>query len=451
MPLDRSRPPGPGPLRPFSFPEFTRQRLAPGLELCLLPRAGVPLLFLELIIPRGADGEDSGIRGLATLTASLLDEGTRRRGALEIATAIEELGGQLGSSADWDGTYLSTTVGSEHLEEAFALLAEVASEPVFPEREVDRLRRQRLAELQRRSMEPDFLAARALARSIYGQHVFGETLLGRPEGIAALTRADVVRWYEEALRPTRLVVVAVGRFDGERLRDLVLARFAEENRGEPAAIDLAPPARTGVRVLVVDRPDAPQTELRIGHAGVPVAHPDRPALQVANALLGGKFTSRINLSLRERLGVTYGAYSRWAARRGPGPFVVGAAVASTAVGTAAQEILAELERLRQEHAPAAEVEDGKSYLVGTFPYTLQTLEGLAARLEEILLHGLPDDYFRSLPTVLGAVDPGSVQRAASAHLRPAEAAVIAVGPAKEVAPQLAALGEVSVLDGSGER
>ncbi|MGH9464551.1 MAG: M16 family metallopeptidase, partial [Thermoanaerobaculia bacterium] len=194
-------------------------------------------------------------------------------------------------------------------------------------------------------------------------------------------------------------------------------------------------------------PEASQTELRLGHTGVPVGHPDRVPLQVANTLLGGSFMSRINLNLRERLGITYGAYSRLSTRRGAGPFVVGAAVDSPAVGTAVREIVGELARLREESAPRAEVEDATSYLIGTFPYTVQTLDGLAGRLEELALHALPDDYFRRLPAEVAAVDPAAIQRVAATHLHPDRLAVVAVGPARELVPQLANLGELTVRDG----
>ncbi len=414
--------------------------------MVLLPRVGVPLVFVELLVPRGADREPRAARGLATLTASLLDEGTRRRSSQEIAAAVEGLGSQLQTTADWDGTYLSATLRSADLERGFDLLAEVALEPTFPDREIDRLRRQRLAELQRRSVQPDFVAARELARAIYGDHAYGDTLLGDPDGVAGMTRGAVQHWYEEELRPAGRTLIAVGAFAPERLFALASGRLVGDDT-VPATSPIPEPSPVaGLRVLVVDRPEASQTELRMGHPGVPVGHPDRVPLHVANALLGGSFMSRINLNLRERLGITYGAYSRLSTRRGPGPFVIGAAVDSPAAGTAVQEIVRELVRLRDEPAPAAEVADATSYLIGTFPYTVQTLDGLAGRLEELILHGLPADHFLRLPAELAAVDSAAVQRVAAAHLHPDRLAVVAVGPARELVPQLAKLGEITVRD-----
>jgi zinc protease len=446
-PIDRGAPPAPGRLRPFTFPYFRRERAGTDLDLVLLPHPTVPLVFLELLLPRGADREPASSRGLATLTASLLDEGTRRRSSQEIAAAVEGLGSQLHTTADWDGTYLSATVGAADVEAGLELLAEVALEPTFPEWEIDRLRRQRLAELQRRSAQPEFLASRELARVIYGDHVYGETLLGDPDSVAGLERGAVGDWYEGELRPAGRVLIAVGDFEPARVHALASARLLGRG-GVPDAQPAVPsPPLGGRRVLILDRPEAPQTELRLGHAGIPVRHPDRIPLQVANVLLGGSFMSRINLALRERLGITYGASSRLATRRGPGPFVVGAAVDSEAVGTAVREVLREVAHLREELAEPVEVADAKSYLVGTFPYTVQTLDGLAGRLEELVLHDLPENHFQRLPEEVEAVDAGAIRRVAAAHLDPERLAVVAVGPARLLAPQLDGLGEIIVRDG----
>jgi zinc protease len=296
-------------------------------------------------------------------------------------------------------------------------------------------------------VQPDFVAARELARAIYGDHAYGDTLLGDPAAVAAVTRAAVTEWYEGQLRPAGRVLIAVGDFEIDRLRALAERHLVGSDPAPTPAPDLATPAAGGLRVLVVDRPEASQTELRLGHVGVPVGHPDRVPLHVANTIFGGSFMSRINLNLRERLGITYGAYSRLSTRRGPGPFVVGAAVDSPAVGTAVREIVGELARLRDEPAPTQEVEDATSYLIGTFPYTVQTLDGLAGRLEELVLHSLPDDYFRRLPAEVAAVDAAAIRRVATAHLHPERLAVVAVGPARELVSQLANLGELTVRDG----
>jgi predicted Zn-dependent peptidase len=193
-------------------------------------------------------------------------------------------------------------------------------------------------------------------------------------------------------------------------------------------------------VRIVDRPGAAQTELRVGHAGVGRTHPDRAVLRVLNSLLGGKFTSRINLHLRERHGYTYGAFSRFADRRGPGPFTVACAASTEHVGAAAREILHELVRLREERVSAQELADTRSYLLGVYAYSLQTSDDLVDRLETLAVHALADDYHTAQLQALREVTSDDMLAAAVRHLHPEAAVIVAVGPRAELAPQLAPLG-----------
>ena len=240
--------------------------------------------------------------------------------------------------------------------------------------------------------------------------------------------------------------MAVSDLDPERLIGEIEARLGggDERLPPPPAPEIQPVARDGVEIHLVDRPGAAQTELVVGHAGVPRPHPDFLALQVMNSILGGKFTSRINLSLRERHGFTYGAQSQFSRRLGPGPFQVSAAVGSPVAGAAAAEVLAELARIRQEPVAADELADTHSYLIGVFPYSLQTVSGLAHRLDGLAVFGLAPDYYDRFPEAVRAVDAERVLEVARRHLHPEGLVVVAVGPAAELAPQFAALGRVEV-------
>ena len=196
---------------------------------------------------------------------------------------------------------------------------------------------------------------------------------------------------------------------------------------------------------MVERPGAAQTELRIGHWGPVRPHPDRTALALLNTILGGKFTSRVNLNLRERHGFTYGASTAFVDRRGPGPFMAWTAVRNDVAARAAEEILFELERIRDEPMDASEVEEGVRYLRGVFPYGLQSLGGLLGRLEELAVFGLPDDHFEQSLVALSSLDAAELQRVAREHLRPEDAVVLAVGPRGELEPAFERFGPVEVL------
>lgn len=449
--VDRTRPPAPGPVEPYEFPAFTRTRLPGGLELVAAPVAGDPLVRLEIAFPAGGQYDPHGAAGLATLVGGLLDEGSAERSVMEIASELERMGGRLETGADWNIGAVSVRVLESYLDDGLRLLEEVAFRPAFPDEEVERSRRHRLTDLMRRLDQPGALANDQFQAALYGETPYGHPLLGRPADVRAMTRDDLVGFYERHYAPASAVVLAAGSFDPETLQAAVERALGERASAPgaeaPPAPEIEPPPADGVRVRIVDRPAAAQTELRVGHVGVPRSHPDWTALAVLNTVFGGKFTSRINLNLRERHGYTYGASSRFTPRLGPGPFLVNAAVENPAAGPAAREVLAELERIRREPVTADELEDTKSYLLGAFPYTLQTLDGILAYLESLVVYGLPDDYYdpRRYYERMAGVTRKELLRVAREHLRPEEATVVAVGPAAELAPQMEGLGEVAVV------
>jgi zinc protease len=442
--LDRSLPPAAGRMRPFRFPPFLRRTLSNGLQVLAARQGAVPLLSLELVLPAGGQLDPEGKAGLATLTASAIDEGTARRSSIEIAAGVERLGGSLTTGADWDEGYLGIGVLSEHRRAALDLLAEVLSEPVFPEHEVERLRRQRLGEILRRSQDPSTLAEERLAREIFAGTPFAYPLIGTEESVGALDRAALVDFYQRYYTLRGAALIAVGDLDPEEVFREVEAAFGAASPEAPAAPEIRARPLPGIAVHVVDRPGAPQTELRIGHAGVSRRDPDYIPLIVLNTILGGKFTSRINMSLRERHGFTYSASSRFVSRLQPGPFLVDAAVATESTGAAAREVLAEMRRIREEPVAPAEMEETRSYIAGIFPYTFQMISDVAKRLETIAMYGLPDDYYQQYLERLAVMTREEVLEAARRHLDPEHAVVVAVGPAETLTAQLEGLGPVTV-------
>jgi len=441
----RDAPPPPGPLRPFRFPPFVRGRLTNGLTVLAAGSPRAPLVLLSLLFPAGAEQEAVADSGLASLTASLLDEGTSERDASQIAAAVADLGGRLGSGADWDVGQVQVELLSRHAEEGLPLLTELATRSTFPPEEIERQKRRRLAELMRRRSDPSFLADQRLLRAVYGDAPYGRTALGDEESLARLDRERVRGFFGACYGLAGAVLIAAGDLDPEAFLGRAEAVLGGLDAGTAPGLPAhSPPPPGRLRVEIVDRPRAAQTELRLGHAGIARDDPDYIPLMVANVLLGGKFTSRINLNLRERHGYTYGATSRFDARRGPGPFVVRAAVGTPVAGAAAREVLAEIRRLRDESVEPAELADTTAYVVGSFPYTLQTGSGLGDRLETLAAYGLPDDYYDRFPAAVEAVDRETVLAMARRHLRPDELVVVAVGPADELAPQLEGLGPLTV-------
>jgi zinc protease len=442
---DRTVPPAPGRARPFHFPPFLRQTLANGLEVLAARLDDVPLLSLELVTPGGGLHDPRGKEGLAAFTAGVIDEGTRRRNALEIAAFVERLGGSFGAGIDWDEGYLATGLLAEHLSAGLELIAEVATEPTFPEAEIERLRKQRLTEIVRRRQDPGLLAEDRLAAVLYEGTAYDHPLHGHPETVAALTRDDLVAFYRSCYTLHGSRLIAVGDLDPEAIVREAEARFAGLPPGPPPRPEIRPVPLPGLQVYVVDRPGGAQTELRLGHVGVPRTDPDYIPLIVLNTLVGGKFTSRINLNLRERHAYTYGASSRLSPRLGPGPFVVDVAVATASAGAAAVETLGELRRIREELVEPHELEETVSYVRGVFPYTFQGASDLARRLETLAVYGLPNDYYERYMERLPTITREELRTVAQRHFHPDHMAVVAVGPAEALVPQLETLGPVTVL------
>jgi zinc protease len=454
--LDRTTPPAGRPARQVDFPVPERHRLANGLTLLTVESRRVPMAAVHLVTPGGSQHNPLGQTGLATMTAGLWSEGTAHHSGREISAAVERLGGDLDTGASWDAAALGLDVPAHELADGLALLAEIAAEASFPAEEVERVRRQRLGELLAMRSRPEALADRHLIGAIYDEDSpYGWPPVGTQAAIEALSRQQIVDFYRTHVGiADHSTLIAVGDFETARLRDSVERLFATLPSAEaapaPPVPDLRAPAPVGPKVLVVDRPGGAQTALRVGHAGVSRQHPDYLALHVMSCLLGGKFTSRLNLNLRERRGFTYGVHSLVSGRLGSGPIYVATAVGTDVAGEAVAEILHELRRVREEPIPPEELADTRNYLLGTFPNSLQTLGGLVVRLERIAVFGLADDYYNEFLATIAATDTDTVQRVARQHLDPDHAVIVAVGPADTLVPQLKALGpvEVRTVEGS---
>ncbi len=442
--LDRSRPPAARPAKSFTFPDFERRCLSSGLSVIRLAVDGVPLVHLRLLLTAGGHHAPADAPGLPSFTAALLDEGTARRTGTELAAKIEGLGGYLATGAGWDATVIETEVLVEDLGTGTALLAEVAREPSFPDHEVGRVRRQLQAEVKRREAQPSAVADRQFERILYHGTAYGTPLIGTHDSLERMDRDTVLDFYSRHVTPVGATLVAVGDVTSEQLTEHAEAALAGWS-GDPIAkprIETAP--QDALRVEIVDRPGAAQTEIRVGHIGIHRAHPRYLAAAVLSCLLGGKFTSRLNLNLREKHGFTYGVRSSFGKRGGAAPFVISTALANEHVGRAVGEIFGEVRRLLDEAPGESEVADTRDYLIGSFPYTVETLHGLAARLSDLAIYGLPDDYYGVYPEDLAAISGPDLLETARELLILDRALVVCVGPAEELRPQLEDQFEVPV-------
>jgi len=426
---------------PYRFPRFEIAALDNGLRVIVAPVRKLPVVTALLLVDAGASTEPAGRDGVANLTARGLLEGTARRSGNELTERFERLGAGVFAGADWDSADVGVTVLRSHLEAALALVGELVLEPSFPERDVARLRAERLADLLQMRTEPRGLADEMFSRFVYDPiSRYARPEEGASDTVATLTRDDVVRFYLSRYRPRGSTLVLVGDLsvdEGLTLARRTLGQW--DGTAEPVAPPNEAPARTTRAVHLVRKEDAPQSELRIGHIGLSRTHPDYFPAMVMNAVLGGLFSSRINLNLREVHAYTYGAFSGFAWRRGAGPFVASTAVESDITADAAREVLIEIDRMRDAPVTAAELSLATSYLGGVFPIKYETTDAIARALAALAAYDLPIDYFDTYRDAVRAVSIADVQRAAQRYLHPDALQVVVVGDAADVRAPLAAM------------
>ncbi|MGH7553677.1 MAG: M16 family metallopeptidase [Longimicrobiales bacterium] len=437
--LDRNIPPPASAIRPFVFPSVNRSTLDNGLTVFAARHGRLPVVTALVVVDAGAAREDVLQAGLAYLTANALDTGTATRNGEELAWEFEQIGVELTADATWDAILVHVTAPTARLEPALALLADVVRSPSFPEAEIDRLRGEQLAEILQRQKEPRALANDMASHFIFGKDaLYGRPLVGTAARVGALTRAHVAAFHSEHFVPANASLVLVGDID-RRASTLAQRYFGDWRQSRETARQPSPlyaKGERGTTVFLVDRPDAVQSEIRVGHIGVSRDHRDYFPLIVMNTVLGGAFTSRLNLNLRERQGFTYGVRSGFAFRRAPGPFVIHTAVATEVTARAVEEILAELKLIRNEGATDEEVDNARRYLAGILPLELQTTEQLAGRLADIVIFGLPDDYFASYPAHIAAVSREDVARVAREQLKTDNLSIVIIGNAAAVVDEL---------------
>lgn len=440
---DRSRPPEAGAPPALKMPPIVKRKLSNGIPVWFVERHEVPLATVVLLLRSGATQDPSGKWGLASFTASMLEEGAGKRSSLEFADAVDMLAADLGTAVGFDSTTVDLNVPVKNLAPALDLMADLVLAPTFPQAELQRQKTQGLTAFLQARSDPDYLNGTAFGARLYpAGHRYGMSTTGSAAQFATFTRQDLVAFHQGAWRPDRASFVVTGDVQPDAVMKLLEKRFG---RWKPAgkALPVAPvpkaPPATATGVFVVDRPGSPQSVVRIGSVGVPRSTPDYFPLQVVNTVLGGSFTSRLNQNLRERNGYTYGASSRFAMRLGAGPFSVSTNVQTDKTGAAVREILNELAAIRQPIS-AAELEKARNYVAYGFPGDFETSDDLASRLAEMQLYGLADTYYSTYVPSLLAVDPTAAAKAAAAHIVPERMLIVIVGDAQALRPQLEGLG-----------
>lgn len=436
--------PAPGTPRPYHFPAFERVRFANGLTLVTSHLAGRPLVSAALLMLNGAADEPAEWAGATLLAARALSEGTDRYDAIALIEASERLGASLHAEASWDATSAAVDVPGARLAPALELLAEMVHHPTFPASEVERLRDERLNDLLQARADPRRRVDEAFTETIYtGSSPYHRPSGGTPETVARLDR-DVLRAaYERGLDPSRATFIVTGDLAGldvEAVAERLFGSWQPSPHVHLGGPITAEGRRAATFIRLVHRPGSVQTEVRIGHVGVPRRVDDYPALSITGAILGGLFNSRLNMKLREEKGYTYGASAGWDLRRAAGPFAARAAVNGEVTTPAVQDILAELRRIRDDRVSDDELRAARDYLVGVFPIRFETPGAVLGALAGLAVHGLADEELTRYREHIEAVSVDDVLDVARRRIDVDHLAIVLVGDADRIAPDLEAAG-----------
>ncbi len=434
--------PTPKPDPRLTLPQIQRHQLSNGLNVVLIEHHELPLVTMNLVIKSGAASDPESRPGLASLTADMIDEGTKKRTALDISNALTDIGARVGVSVDWDATSASLTTLTRHLDRSLDIMSDVVTNPAFMDDELKRIRTSRLTTVKRQRDDANAIANIVYASILYGRtHPYGHPLIGDENSLDAMTAKDVRGFYETFYRPNNATLIVSGDVKAATILPKLESAFRSWQRCDIPSVEIpSAQTRAAAGIYIVDRPGSAQSVISIGQVGVARNTPDYFPLLVLNSMLGGQFASRINLNLREDKGYTYGARTSFDYRRSAGPFSASAGVQTNVTKESVAEFLKELRGIRGEiPITEKELEFSKQGIIRGFPRGFETPGQMANRLSDVILYGLPDDYFNNYIQKVSAVSLADVQRVANRYLDPSRMAIVVVGDRKIIEPGLRSL------------
>jgi len=441
-----AEPPPPGSPGEFHFPAFTENRLGNGLRVVVCEDRRVPRVCGTMLVTTGLMPEEQRLPGLSAVLAAMLKEGTATRTADEIAEAVDFMGAELETSGNQDMVQASISMLDEYFADGLGLLADLVLELTLPDDELERLRRRELAALAAKHAQPGYLGRKACYHALYGEHPYA-AVDATEDSLTAISRDQLVAFHHGHFEPSRACLVVVGsvtRRETLRVAETLFGAWSAAKPTEPLAAEVPP--ITGRRVVIVDFPNAVQSNIFVANHALPYGHPDYVGFKVMNQILGGSYASRLFMNLREAKGYTYGAYSRPDARVEAGSLVASAAVRNEVTEGALKEFFGEFDRIREDLVGADELANAKAFLTGVFPISLERIEEVAGHIVSLKLHGLPDTYWDTYREAIAAVTPGKAQAMAQRYVRPESMVIVVVGRADHLRPILEPYGPVTVLD-----
>jgi zinc protease len=452
--LDRTKIPSPKPAPEIHLPDIQKAKLANGLQVWLVEMHKLPTVAFNLVLQSGSERDPVTMPGLASMTAALLNEGTQTRDAMKVSNDLEAIGASVNVGASADGTSATLSVLSKNLDKGLEIYTDILTHPAFAQKDFERLRDQRVTGLIQQRDRPPMIASNAFNYVLYtASHPYGNNASGTEESLGKMTVADIQKFYSDNYRPNNGTLIVVGDVTMSQIKDKLDGMLSGWTSKDVASFTVpAPPQVDQTRVYLVDKPGAPQSEVRIGDPAVARNTPDFFPLLVMNRVLGGQFTSRLNLNIRERHGYTYGVSTRFTYQKGVGPFVAGGGIVSAKTDSALIEFVKEIDSMQQHGLTADELDFSKKGTVGGFALSFETPAQIAGALQNIVLYGLPDDYYRTYLQNIDKVSLDDVNRVASKYLKMKNMVVLVVGDLASIRPGIEKLnlGPITVLDVDGK-
>jgi predicted Zn-dependent peptidase len=396
----------------LKLPPFKRVKLPNGMTVLLMEQHEVPIVSFNFVIKAGAVGDPAGKEGLASLTAGLLRKGTRTRSADQIAAALDFVGGTLMADSNYDYTWGAAEFVKKDIDKGLDLLKDTLVNATFPPDEVAKLLKQRADTIKAAKDNPSAVIGNYFNAYLYGAHPYARPAEGDERSMAAITRDDVVKFYQSYYVPANAVLAVVGDFNTAEMEQRLAGQFnGWSGKATTAAVNVpAPTSFTGRKLLLIDKPDATQTFYQIGNVGITRTNPDRVYIQVVNTLFGGRFTSMLNSALRIQSGLTYGARSFFNQRLEAGPFAISTYTPNATTEKAMDMTLDVLKRLHEKGISEDELKSAKSYLKGQFPPTIETSDQLAALLAQLEFYGLDETDVNNYYAKIDAMTMADAQR-----------------------------------------
>jgi zinc protease len=426
-----------GPALTFHLPVPTTFTLANGLRVYLVHDSALPIVSAQLVARAGGETNPDDKPGTASFAAALLSEGTTKRSAIQVAEDAEALGTRLGVFASMDSASASVNVLTSHIDGAMELLADVIRNPAFNPGDVERIRKQRLLSIRQEGDSAPAMAQRVGPHLLFGDTPYGFSNIGTTPSLQSLSGDQLKAFWAAHYGPGDSALIFAGDLSEAEAKSLAERYFGNWTGAAASTVTLPPPpAPPTEKIVIVDKPGAPQTALYAFGLGVPQTTPDLPAIQVMNYTLGGSFGSRINMNLREEHGYTYGAQSGFNSYREGGSFLAGGLVRTDVTAPAAKELMFEIHRILTDPPSAAELKMAKDARIQSLPGTFETMGATAGTTASIFIYNRPLDYYAKLPDLYRVVTAQDVVAAAQKTIHPDNLLILAVGDKSKIEPGL---------------